>query len=437
MDEFFYIRKCLELLEHKVGEDESSSWSNTQFEKLAEDIYAATGTLISTSTLKRLYGRMPTYKADSKPQLATKNAIVKYLGYKNWSDFIRTYNMEGKEQIELLATASLLNSEALLLETVPTVSDKQVRAAEKSVSKPYFKIALGLGVLVMLISMRIWFFYATKPQLVPFTCSDPKGVYPHSVTFKYDISHVEADSVFLYLSNTKSYLLSKQERSIKLDSLLPGFYKTKLLANDRVISPIRDVFVSTNGWKAFVNSKPINTNIHYPGRLYASPEDIQKAGLLKKEYWLEYALLQDFNLSSENAFLEVKCRNNLTEGGIGCFDFVFLILGDQDKARINFVGPDCPWFVKLDIADVSLRGNQTDLSAFARNLSDWHTVTVYLKNKKADILFDYRKIYEVKYQKPIGNIKGIKCLFKGSGSIDYISLTKDENKIVYKETFGD
>lgn len=54
------------------------------FDQLSQHIQSRTGEPISSSTLKRLWGYLP---SESTPSLYTLNLLSRYLGYKSWEDF--------------------------------------------------------------------------------------------------------------------------------------------------------------------------------------------------------------------------------------------------------------------------------------------------------------------------------------------------------------
>jgi hypothetical protein len=76
--------ECRKLIEAKLGWGDSKSWTNADFEALSEKILSQTGVNLSTSTLKRLWGKV---KYDSVPQLATLNALARFAGYENFREF--------------------------------------------------------------------------------------------------------------------------------------------------------------------------------------------------------------------------------------------------------------------------------------------------------------------------------------------------------------
>jgi len=79
-----HIKRCLGLVESHVGFGPADQWTHRNFESLSKEIELKTGTLLSVSTLKRVW------RSNFKrlPQKATLDAMVQYIDYKDWFDFV-------------------------------------------------------------------------------------------------------------------------------------------------------------------------------------------------------------------------------------------------------------------------------------------------------------------------------------------------------------
>src|SRR5688500_5592070 len=82
--ETFYIEKCRKLIEEKLAWGSSETWQSSDFESLSERIFEETNSMISSSTLKRIWGKV---RYDSKPNMATLNVLAQFLGFQNWRFF--------------------------------------------------------------------------------------------------------------------------------------------------------------------------------------------------------------------------------------------------------------------------------------------------------------------------------------------------------------
>src|SRR5438552_9743330 len=83
------IKKLLKIIEEKLGWGESSAWQSNDFESLNQLILTETGISLSTSTLRRIWGRVD-YK--HLPSTTTLNTLAMFAGYKNWRMFLKQQN---------------------------------------------------------------------------------------------------------------------------------------------------------------------------------------------------------------------------------------------------------------------------------------------------------------------------------------------------------
>ena len=78
------VERCLLQIEEKLGWGSSDLWHNEVFNELSEKIQEATDVLLSSTTLKRIWGKV-NYK--SAPSINTLNTLSQFAGYTNWRDF--------------------------------------------------------------------------------------------------------------------------------------------------------------------------------------------------------------------------------------------------------------------------------------------------------------------------------------------------------------
>src|SRR6185436_14310571 len=79
-----YLQLCIKLIEKKLNWRPAEEWRNYEFTELSEKILDATGVNLSTTTLKRIFGKV---KYESLPSSATLNALAVFLGYSSWMNF--------------------------------------------------------------------------------------------------------------------------------------------------------------------------------------------------------------------------------------------------------------------------------------------------------------------------------------------------------------
>lgn len=72
------------LSEEKIGWGRSEDWSSADFEKLSELILEKTSVSLSTTTLKRVWGKVQYH---SIPSTTTLNTLAQFLDYESWRCF--------------------------------------------------------------------------------------------------------------------------------------------------------------------------------------------------------------------------------------------------------------------------------------------------------------------------------------------------------------
>ncbi len=81
-----YIRQFVELIEARWQRGPSAEWKSYDFEKLSEEIFETTGTSLSISTLKRIFGKVSYHNI---PSVFTLNTLARFAGFEDWNAFKR------------------------------------------------------------------------------------------------------------------------------------------------------------------------------------------------------------------------------------------------------------------------------------------------------------------------------------------------------------
>lgn len=170
-DESHYLSKCLLLIEEKLGWGKSSDWQTRDFESLSERMFEETKVLISTSTLKRIWGKV---RYDSAPNMATLNTLAQFIGVENWRAFIAAEKGLVKHSRQKSARSSRLPIKALLL---------------------------GFSFLFIIVFTGFWLNRSNTKHLqfnnLQFSSRSVTLGLPNTVIFNYDASQSNADSVFI------------------------------------------------------------------------------------------------------------------------------------------------------------------------------------------------------------------------------------------------
>lgn len=107
-DELF-IEKLKEYAENVAG---FKMCTPKDFENLAQNVFNETGSLLSPTTLKRLWGYLRE-KEQQNPRLSTLNILAKYIGYVDYATFCKFQEKES-ECVSDFLTNNCLQAKSLL-----------------------------------------------------------------------------------------------------------------------------------------------------------------------------------------------------------------------------------------------------------------------------------------------------------------------------------
>ena len=230
-----HIRNCTIEIEKRLEWGPCEQWTNQDFELLVEEIFNKTGTNLSLTTLKRIWGKVD---YQSNPSVATLNVLAQFLDYAHWRDFKNAYKQENTFEKNSRSTRSVW------------------------ISKKYFNQKLVILLVVFLALSSVFFlidrrqvFY--QPNEVVFTSKKTAIGLPNTVIFEYDVSKVIADSFHIQQSWDQRRRVSISPVDTKHTSFYyyPGYFHAKLIANNEIIKE-HEVFVESDGWIGMADRFP-------------------------------------------------------------------------------------------------------------------------------------------------------------------------------------
>jgi hypothetical protein len=413
-----YIEICKTLIEKKFNQGSYSGWTNGDYEKLSELISEEIKEYISSSSLKRIFGKV---NYSSEPSISTLSILAKYAGYKDWYDLVNQSS---------------------------SVASKVAQPGKRKLILPLkFLLPLSIAVLAGI------YFSLFKEEQLEHTLSfhTSKSIAPSNVIFDYDISKMSSDSVFLDFNdhfardnreNIKS--LSKKNKTITHTYMVSGVYHPILIADKQPIDTLT-VCVYSDGWEYLIARYLANSKEFYPvssasvqkknGVLTIPPSEIYKYTKdTISNYWIKYRYIKDFKLKAEKMTFKLKGRS-ISSFKNNCNEFDVWILGSNNNIIFKIFDPGCGGeFSKVQLGTKILDGNFNDLSAFGHSLSVWREISLKVLDKKASILIDGKVIYEGKIEGEIGSLQGMVLHTKGSAEFDYVSLEAD-GKVLLKDDF--
>lgn len=261
MEEQVIVKNSVLKIFRECGFAEPSKMTQRDFEFVSGEIEKKTGIVLSSTTLKRLANG----EFSRLPQVATLNAIAKFLGSENWISY-----------------------KAEVIQTPPPVAGKK-----SFNTKPIVIAVVGITI----ITLMAFFMMRTKGGLgnlasVQFSATrTTDNSLPNTVVFNYNIDDVEADSFFIQQSwdQNRRIAIYKNHYTVTDIYYEPGFHVAKLIANDSVIREV-DVSIPTDRWMFYANEQKILYKTSYINELnfrivlHSLPEDPGNAIELTRHY---------------------------------------------------------------------------------------------------------------------------------------------------------
>jgi hypothetical protein len=174
------------------------------------------------------------------------------------------------------------------------------------------------------------------------------------------------------------------------------------------------------------------------GCMGLSPQLLSKYGVdTGKSYQTEFKNVKDFEVDCDNMAFSVDiCIDKITVWR-GCYRASIWLLGTQSDLILTLTNEGCSHFSRIEFSDFNKKGKYDDLTSLGQNLFDWQNIRIETRQKKAKIYSDSKLIYELVYNKPVGEIKCLHIHFEGSGSIDNPLLLDGYNDTILYNSFDE
>lgn len=429
------LTRCRRLIEEKVGWGNSESWSTQDFERLGEQIAEQTGTSLSVTTLKRVWGRV---RYDSAPTTTTLNALVQFVGYPTWANFKSTLPITTPQQEPVPQPEPT--------DPVPVTRTRPLLADRQSRQRRWW---IGAGLILGLVG--IWMFFlnyysrnALSPDAFSFRSQPVTTGIPNSVVFQYDATASPTDSVFIQQSwdPRRRQLVPRTGHAYTSIYYHPGYFRAKLVVGKQIVQE-HNLLIPSDGWHVAVMQEPVpvyfkSTEVVQEGALSLSAEAIEKQHILMqpKPPIVRYRYVREMDsLRSDNFILETRLKNTFKQGSSVCQHISLTILCKNDFFAIPLSAKGCVGSLNLFLAGYAAQANQTDLSAFGTDLSQWVDLRCEVRNKHIQIFLGDKKVYEATAPNDAADIVGISYDFEGSGAVDFVRFGRLNGVTVFEDTF--
>ena len=442
--EKYYLEKLKQGVENKLQWGNSEDWRHSDYKNLSEVIYNESKILLSTSTLKRVWGKI---KYEGMPNATTLDALSMFIGFTNWLDFKNRADETFIENREKSKTI-----------------EKKYPQQAPAITLPIKQITLFIGGAIVITGLIFILKSFTSidnvqkveiPENFVFEVSKaPDAGIPQTVMIDIDISGFIVDSLYLVESSRKrKEYLSKNQKRHPYFCALPGSQSVTLMFKDQVIKKL-EFYVQTDGWQAVTSNKNKGSDKHWmvnlPTFLPASPiEDgsltITKATLSKHNVevhdnlWTSFYNFTDLGIDADNYSMTTRIKNSFEDGATTCQLAVCSIATEKGLHEVWLVAPGCSKFTHLLFGSGSMLDNKVvDLSGFEVDMNKWQDLAWKVKDKSVEVFLNGKEVYKAKYKTSLGKIKGLKYQFKGAGGkVDYLRLRDNEGKLLYQNEFDE
>lgn len=395
-------------VEKKFNRGKSNVWRNKDYEDLCFEINIATKVLISTATLKRIFGKNRTHERYT-PQEATLEAMERYSGISE--DF------QPKVRVKIQPINNLWS----------------------------YSILLFLVALISLIFIKNQ-KNGQEIKSAVLKLQKIEGVGPATAYFEYQVPKLNDSIILDYGILDLEDHIDPNSNHISQIYRYPGLFETKIKTRKKIISDTVPVFIPTNGWQALASyyeqpyteryypvpfEQTVSDGIFHPNKKFLSSIGMDTTQIIV----LRIDNFQKTETNGDSFHLKSRLKNINFWPAIRCYSAFIRIVGEEGDILIKITNKGCSRWGEYRLSEVRHNGQFTDLSAFSVDMKNWNTIDIINKNKQVEVFIDGNSVFEGGYQKPIGNIVGLSVIFHGSGYVDFINLLDSERNSIFRTDF--
>ena len=235
-----FLQLCTRQIENKLSWRPAEEWRNFEFTELSDKILDVTGVNLSTTTLKRVFGKL---KYDSLPSTVTLNALASFLGYSNWMDFKTHQN---------------------LAQDPPPATEKIIkRSALKTRIRSMAAVAIAIILVLAFTFLSGKSVQGLKNEKeILFTSKPLANGLPNSVVFNVDLKGNKPTKAIIQQSwdSTKTVSLQTGQTEATGIYYFPGYFRAKLILDGKIVKE-HDLFIRSDTWMATIDHQPVPTYV--------------------------------------------------------------------------------------------------------------------------------------------------------------------------------
>lgn len=456
----------------------SDNWDMNQFKTLENLIFEKTKIDVNANTLKRFF-----QQKTGNPQLATKDALCRFLDYAGYIDFVM--KRMGKDNADALpgetdAAISALDTEedAVVTQDIvePKISKSAVSHSESTSGKKRmsekpleenrtyvtsstpqerkrpFNPMVIIIVLLVFIAGYMFYTYSLKDMYVDyliskieFSPSKQKGVCPFTVAFSYNIPSPLFNDITIEFEEANGDVLNrelnKDINKINATYIYEGEAFCHLKYKDRIIKTI-PIECRKAGWSVYAREERKNIFQTFSieqalnGSGYASlPLECVAEEAHTNHLFVSYVLYKEKLVDADNFVYEARVRNSVQDHAIPCADIIMYIYSDTGGHGFA-MNENGYAYMKFISGENTIKGDEYNLNRINFDASHWRTLMIKVANKKAFFYVDGEKLLDMDYKESLGYANELILRFKGCGAVDYVKVSDLDGNVKYEENFN-
>ena len=393
----------------RFNRGEGATWKHSNFLDLSRDIYQDTRINISPITLKRIFGKI-SVDEDYVPQQATLDALIKYGRY--------TETEDSQAEIAIKQPTNLLVNKW---------------------KTPVWVLIISCAIAACLLLSR----WPTKPETLSgeIKIASTEGILPSTVLFNLQ-TPVTEDSLFVDFGDKSTWAyIPKGQRTVAHIYYIPGLFSVTLQTRKQRVSAAT-AYVRSKGWMSFAfhnqqeipnrfyelsTSRTVNDSI-----LVIKNTQLQKLGLDTTGVFLtrlcNYSKVRN---PSEDFIFETTFKNDLAQKYNYCRSTQFQISGKNSLLKFRLVSSGCSQRVINIMSEQIFNGAKNNLSRFVLDLKNWNKVKLINHKKQVSIYLNGQLLFSGKYERPLGELRGVFLEFEGAGMVKSCQLRAYDGNLIY------
>lgn len=388
-----------------MGDKPISDWRVSDYNTLSSLLGQQTKVYLSENTLKRIFGRLKTSQR-YYPQIATRNALAQFIGYRDWQEFELVYRS---------------------LHSIAKTEEEPKEEVKVDEKKPVFRspAIIGFTMTGILVLIGLFFYFNKEKGLnsVKLVCENPFGSVPHTAVFALKSDHSFDKEEEFRLDCMEEALPATINGNDKITRFFknPGVVYVTLYRHDKPIDTV-SVCLQTKGWVANTGN---DTSRAYPiadlrpldpKNITVSAAQLDSAGLdTKKPFLIGFSNIHPSEISGDNFSFSTKVFAEQNRPGVQCIETTIIILGEKDRHLLTLFKENCVALSRYTFSELKAVGSEEFLGNLAFNAANGGEITLTVKNKVVTVILNGKKALTTKYQKSIGKVMGVKILFSGIG----------------------